>query len=115
MKKIAITISAEQMEKAKKLYEFTKKNQQNFNLSLDEFLEELLKNAFETHLQFSDINENMSKMIKNFSESLSDTFKFDETLKDFDSMVQDIFKNNVENTTKENDKNNKNDDKKIKN
>lgn len=113
-KKIVITLTTEQLEKAKKMYDYSKQNQKDFNLSFDEFLEKIASVAIDTHLQFSEMNESMSKMLQNFSDTLKDGFKMDDALKDFDSMVQDIFKGNVE---KDNESSNskKSDNKKVKN
>lgn len=115
MKKIAITITNDQLEKIKKLYDISKKSQPNLDISFDEFIEKIIINSLNTHLQFSEMNENMNKMLKNITDTMGD-FKVDDALKDFDSMVQEIFKSNVENKENQDTKKNSNDDnKKIKN
>lgn len=117
MKKITITLSVEQLEKMKKIYELSKKTQPNFDISFDDFIEKMVINSLETHLQFNEMNENMNKMLKNITDTmgLGDNFKVDDALKDFDNMVQEIFKNNVENKKPKNNNDTNNNDKKIKN
>ena len=101
MKKVVVTINNEQLERIKKLFDVTSKNVHNFNLTFDEFLEEFIRISFETNLQFSEMEENVAQIIRNCSESLSNNFKInDETLKDFDSIVQNIFKNNIDGKSK---------------
>lgn len=117
-KKISITITDEQLTKVKKIYELTKNNKKDFSLSFDEFLEKLITSAFNTHLQFSEMNESMNKVFKDLSETMGvNDFKMSEQLSDLDSMVQEIFKKNMsENEKKMKDNtNNQNNNKKMKN
>ncbi len=98
-KKISFDVSMEDLQKAKKMYDQVVKHEPE--LTFDQFLEKIAKNAFDAQLQISEMNESMNKMMSGFMENMGKTTGIDETFKNIDSMVQDIFKGKM-NPTEDN-------------
>lgn len=101
-KKIVVTLSDKNIELAKKLFDKSKL-EPSFNLSFDEFLEKLIITSFDAHMQFSNINDNMMKMFTDSGLDLNN-LKVDDTLKDMDDFVKNIFNKNNDEKNKETNK-----------
>lgn len=96
----------EQLEKAKKMYDVAVKH--DANMTFDQFLEKFAINAFDTQLEINEMNNSMNKMFGDMMESMGKD-GINNSLKDIDTMVQEIFKAGVQKQT--NSENNKQDDK----
>ncbi len=76
-KKISFDVSMEDLQKAKKMYDQVVKHEPE--LTFDQFLEKIAKNAFDAQLQISEMNESMNKMMSGFMENMGKTAGIDET------------------------------------
>ncbi len=116
-KKVSFDITMEQLEQVKKVYD--KVAEKDPHITFDQFLETMAKNAFSAQLQFCEMNESVTKMLDGFVENMEKTTGQDinETFKNIDNMVHDIFAQKMKQSNAGNDNKNKDasDSKKVKN